>query len=133
MKIRSLEAGKCQATMKQRRSIENPFKSVHAAALINFGEAVGGMAVLTALEKTKVPTKGIVVSLSADYFKKARGVLSAECVLDTKEEGGKIVSLGKLSADDTLSVVATIKDRTGEDVALVTAIWKITEGSKKAV
>ena len=131
--------GSCHATMKQKRSIENPFKSVHAAALVNFGEAVGGMAVLTAIESStvhsfliikvnyKIPMQGIVVKLSTEYYKKARGVLSAKCDLDFFKTGAG----QSIVPEGTRDIVVPILNSAGEEVAKVNATWKFSKSEKK--
>lgn len=71
--------------MKLKRSIKNPFNSIHAAALINFGECVSGMAFLTSLDQDVY--RGIVTELGAKYYAKARGVITAECTVSGFKEG----------------------------------------------
>jgi hypothetical protein len=45
--------GLTKASLTQSRAIENPFGSIHLAALVNAGEACGGVAVVAMLEAGK--------------------------------------------------------------------------------
>lgn len=62
--------------------IRNPFKSVHACALVNAGEMAAGLAVMTATQTSSPPIfKALVQSLDAEFLKKARGTLTVLCSL----------------------------------------------------
>ncbi|KAJ3099706.1 hypothetical protein HDU96_010589 [Phlyctochytrium bullatum] len=132
--FKALSPGHAVGQVHERRSIRNPFNSVHAAALINMGEAVGGMAILTYLEtrsQSPAPTDGaphhlraIPVRLSGDFKKKARGALTAEArVTDA-------VMVAAAKKGDT-EVVTEIKDAKGEVVCEVRALWKVSEAPPK--
>ncbi|KAI8833898.1 hypothetical protein BC829DRAFT_77100 [Chytridium lagenaria] len=122
--FKSLTVGKCVGTMRERRAIRNPFMSVHAAALINMGEAVGGMSVLTWIEDQPKPLRAIVVNLTGTYSKKARGLLTATAhVTDDM--------MNKAIADGQINVVTEIKDAAGDVVAEISALWKISEAPPK--
>ncbi|KAJ3204925.1 hypothetical protein HDU67_009207 [Dinochytrium kinnereticum] len=117
--FKSLSKGKCIGVMRERRSIRNPFNSVHAAAMINMGEAVGAMAVMSWIESQPKPMRAIPYKLSGDFKKKARGTLSATA--DLSED-----MMLKSVSEGTAEVVTVIRDSSGDVVSEVTALWKIS-------
>ena len=70
LSVKSLSVGHCTTTMTERLSIRNPFSSIHAVALMNMGEATGGLAVLAWCEAQDTPHHAIITKLEAQYFKK---------------------------------------------------------------
>ncbi|KAJ3413717.1 hypothetical protein HDV05_007620 [Chytridiales sp. JEL 0842] len=127
LKIRTLSPGTCTTTLTQTRSILNPFSSIHAAALINMGEATCGLAMLTWQEhgKQKKGTRCIPVEITGRFLKKARGVL--ECVVDVEgAEGGDGLMLKAGEEVGRKDVTAILKDKSGDVVAEVVVIWSIS-------
>ena len=66
--VAQLSSHGCVLECRDSLWIRNPFSSVHAAALVNLGEAAGGLAMLARMEELKV--RGIVSRLEAVYYKK---------------------------------------------------------------
>ncbi len=106
----SLESGFCRVALLERRALRNPFQSVHAIALANLGELASGLAFLTTIPEN---WRGIVTQIQIDYFKKARGKITAEC----RTEFPNIVGPFTVGVD--------LKDGSGEVVARTTATWNI--------
>ena len=110
--IRELRQGYTLLTLRDRRRVRQHLGSVHAVALINLGELTSGLAMLTALPPG---LRAIVTHLSAEYFKKARGRLSADATVVVPEVTGPV----------ELPVVAEVRDSTGDVVCRVEARWRI--------
>lgn len=110
-RVEELRPGFAKVSLRDRRSVRNHLKSIHAIALINLGEITTGLAVLTALPPDM---RGIVLGLQAEYLKKSRGTLTAKASFEMPDQIG----------DDTSCEVKTeIIDGSGDVVAVVSATW----------
>ena len=107
-----LEPGRGQVTLKERRKISNHLRSVHAIALANLAEMVTGLTLLNSLPDD---TRGILTSMQIQYHKKARGLLTAECVCE----------IPRNNEEREMKISGEIKNGMGEVVATATAIWRI--------
>jgi acyl-coenzyme A thioesterase PaaI-like protein len=100
--------------LSDRRRVRNHLDSVHAVALVNLGEVATGLAILSQLPPN---ARGIVTALSAEYRKKARGLLMAECRTDP---------IPSVSEPMEREVSAEIVDQARDVVAVVRARWRIS-------
>ena len=112
--VKLLEPGHTVVQLSDRRRVRNHLNSVHAVALINLGEVATGLAVISQLPPD---VRGIVTALGAEYRKKARGLLTAECRTDP------IPAAAEPTERD---VSAEIVDQAGDVVAVVRATWRLS-------
>jgi len=110
--ILELGPGRAVIAVSDRHSVRNHLDSVHAVALANLGEMSTGLALTFGM-----PAEGrsILVRLSCEYLKKARGRLVATC------EAPAVAS----TESRDYEVVSVIRDEAGDAVARATAVWKV--------
>lgn len=115
-RVEELREGYARATMRDRRSVRNHLRSVHAVAQLNLAEEVSGLAVVYSMPPG---LRGIPVHLEIDYEKKARGTITAVCEL-----AGPIPAP---TGEERVSyeVPVTLTDPAGDVVARAKARWVI--------
>ncbi|ORZ26978.1 hypothetical protein BCR41DRAFT_367962 [Lobosporangium transversale] len=111
-RITELRKGKACGVMKETKTISNPFRCVHAAALITFGETVGGLALFTLLGKKD---RAILTNITAEYIKVSRGLLTASSIVTPIKD--------RDATEITTHVL--IKDASFETVSKLTLTWKV--------
>lgn len=107
-----LEPGHARIAIRQRRRLEQHLGSIHAIALANVAEFASGAAMSTALP---AGYRGIVTKLRMEYFKKARGTVTAEAR----------TQLPSLSVEADHDFVADVTDENGELVCRGTFTWRL--------
>ncbi|HJU73722.1 MAG TPA: DUF4442 domain-containing protein [Gemmatimonadaceae bacterium] len=110
--IVELRPGYARAEMSDVRIVRNHLNSVHAVALVNLGEVVGGLAMLTGLAPE---LRAIVTGLSIEYRKKARGRLTAEATVEMMPVHENVERL----------VRSVVTDDAGDVVAEMTVRWRV--------
>jgi acyl-coenzyme A thioesterase PaaI-like protein len=110
--VHDLASGRCRVTMRDRPPLRNHLRSIHAVALMNLGEMASGLALVYGLPDD---TRAILVGLSMEYFKKARGTLEAACNFPVPAVQGR----------EEHELVVDIRDAAGDVVARARAKWLI--------
>jgi acyl-coenzyme A thioesterase PaaI-like protein len=111
--VEEIKPGYARVSLKDRRRVRNHLHSIHAIALLNLGEIATGLAVLSTISASM---RGIVLSINADYLKKARGKLTAIAEFQLPES---------LTDNTPCEVEARLIDQTGATVTLVRVTWLI--------
>lgn len=112
-RIETLEPGRCEATIRHRRRITNHLGTVHAIALCNLAELVGGL-----MTDVSIPAsmRWIPKGMTVEYLKKATGTIRA-----VAEPAAQIVDA---SAGYALPVDVVATDPSGEPVFRATiSMW----------
>ncbi|MGE0707352.1 MAG: DUF4442 domain-containing protein [Planctomycetota bacterium] len=110
--VLELADGYCKAELRDRAAVRNHLRSIHAVALMNLGEVCTGLAVMHAVDGHG---RGIVTGLKMEYYKKARGTITAECRTELPTAPGP----------HDHEVTGELRDEAGDLVARVFATWKL--------
>jgi len=108
-----LKPGYAKLQLRDRRRIRNHLNSIHAFALTNLGEYTSGLAMLGTLSPL---IRGIPTNISIEFYKKARGCLTAESYCIPPEN---------VIEDTDFKVYTEIKNKEGDVVARTTVNWRL--------
>jgi acyl-coenzyme A thioesterase PaaI-like protein len=111
--VREVRPGYARVQMRDRPRLSNHLKSIHAIALANIGEFTGGIAMTATLPAN---VRSILIKIEVDYLKKARGMITAECHC----------TVPTVTESVNHKVVTNVRDPGGEEVARVTATWRLS-------
>jgi uncharacterized protein (TIGR00369 family) len=114
--IAELRPGFCRVEMKERRSIHNHIRTIHAGALCNLCELTGGLAV-----EVSVPAdlRWLPKEMTVQYIKKAKGKLTAVSKFDTA-----IIESGDIR------VPVVITDESGDPVLKASIMFYFSRRNK---
>ena len=112
-RITVLEPGRCEGVIRQRRRISNHIGTVHAIAMCNLAELVGGVMVDASLP---ADMRWIPKGMEVKYQAKARGVLRAVAT--------PMLPLESTTSGYDLPVNISVTDAAGVEVFRATiAMW----------
>ena len=117
-RVRELEPGRSLLTMRDAPRVRNHLNSIHATAMVTFGELATGLAMIAGLPEGM---RAIVTNLEIAYLKKARGSLTAhgKAPIPENDEQRDYVA------------VASIRNEEDEEVALISVHWLVGPDPKK--
>ena len=98
--------------MRDRRAVRNHLRSIHAIALANLAELSTGLPLAYAVQPRG---RTILVSLTVDYLKKARGTLV----------GTSSFIPPRADRDEDIDITVEVRDEAGEVVARALARWRV--------
>jgi hypothetical protein len=107
--VQQLAKGRARVSMRERWTLRNHLRSIHAVALVNLGELTANLALTTLQPKTG---RFLVTGVQAEYLKKARGLVTCQTTLSGEWP-------------DIPEGVAEITDRSGDVVCRVKVCWNL--------
>jgi hypothetical protein len=122
VRIKEMDAAKCVVTVPYKWFSRNPFRSTYFACLAMAGEMSTGALGMSYLYKRKPAVSMLVVSVRADYHKKATGVSTFTC-----EDGQLFDQMIREAIETgearTVNARTIGKNREGEVVAEMVVTW----------
>lgn len=103
-----LKPGHCMATLKKRRAVLNHIGTVHAIAMCNLAEAVGGLCVEASLPRG---LRWIPKGMKVEYLQKATSDLKCSCNLDVNslKPGSNFIDVGVFDQENVKVLSASIE------------------------
>lgn len=107
--ILDLQHNKIIVSMKNRRSVQNHLKTVHAIAMCNLCEYAGGICVEASIPPSR---RWIPMGMTVSYLKKAKSDLTAHCDLSNTDWKNCDKVICHVSVKDTHGVIVMTADIT---------------------
>ena len=122
VRLKSLTVKDCTVTVPFKWFSQNPFKSTYFACLAMAAELSTGALAMANVFKRKPGISMLVVSMEAEYFKKATGLTSFVCTdgADFTQIINKAVASGE---PQTLAALSEGRNSNGELVARFIITW----------
>lgn len=118
-RVTSLEPGRSEVCMRERRRVRQHLKSVHAGALFTLAEGASGLAMMAWVPDS---ARAIVTSMQIAYHKKGRGQLTATATCDVPD----LAALEPATdSDHEMTVTIAVTDGAGDAVCTAEATWRI--------
>jgi len=113
--IEHMAPGEGRVSMKDRRSVRNHLRSIHFGAIATFAEFPSAIAMLAAAPPG---IRYIMVELSIQFVKKARGRITASCQFDP-------ALVVEVTEPRDLPLNVDVVNASGERVAQARYVWRI--------
>lgn len=120
-RFRVLEPGRCEAEIRDRRAVHNHIGTVHAIALCNLAELVGGVMTDASLPPGM---RWIPKGMQVQYLKKAKGTLRGIAT--------PAIPIVAAEAGYELPVDVSVRDQAGEAVFAATITMWLSPATKRA-
>jgi uncharacterized protein (TIGR00369 family) len=125
--VTSLEPGRSEVTMRERRRVRQHLKSVHAGALFTLAEGASGLAMMAWVPDG---ARAIVTSMRISYHKKGRGQLKAVATCEMPDLAA-LKQPSNSGDDHDVTVHIAITDAAGDDVCSAEALWRVRPAQHK--
>lgn len=129
VRVREMDTEKCVVTVPYKWFSQNPFRSTYFACLAMAGEMSTGTLGMAHIYKRKPGVSMLVVSVNANYYKKAIGRTTFTCT-----DGGlfkKMIEEAIRTGEARTVEAKTVgKNKEGEVVAEITVTWSFKSRSK---
>lgn len=115
LRYEELSPEKVVVSIRNRRSVQNHIKGVHAAAMALLAETATGFLVGMNLPDDKLP---LIKTLKVDYTKRTQGDMQAVATLTAEQ-----VQLIRSSPKGEVTVPVVVTDESGEEPIQCEMIW----------
>jgi hypothetical protein len=119
--VKDLSSQGCVVQIHDWPWLRNPFSSLHAIALANLGEQVGGILMVCQLQRRR-DLRAIPTRVDTVYAKKARGLI---------EGRSEAINLDFAGEEKEVQVVGQMFDSAGQLVATTTVYWTVRRFNDK--
>lgn len=130
VRVREIDEQRCRVTVPYKWLSQNPFKSTYFACLSMAAEMSTGALAMAHLYKRQPPVSMLVVKVESDYFKKATGRTSFEC-LDGNLFREAIEKAKQTGDPQTIRARSVGTNPAGETVAEFFITWSFKAKIKK--
>lgn len=122
VKVKHIDAEKCQMTVKYRWPNNNPFRSTYLGVLTIAAEVSTGLLGLLATYKAKPSISMLATRIEGDFTKKATGITTFTC-LQGKEINNAVEQAILTGEPQTFPALTVGTSQTGEEEARFKIYW----------
>jgi hypothetical protein len=132
VRIKDIDESRCVVTVPYKWFTRNPFRSTYFACLAMAGEMSTGALGMAYVYKRKPTISMLVVSIEANYIKKATGLTTFICE-DGKLFDEAVYQASTTTESTTVTAKTTGRNPEGEVVAELMVTWSFKARSKRNV
>ena len=131
MRLRSLDAGRCQTTVPYGWRSTNPFRSIYFAAQSMAAELSTGAIAMLAVESAPAPVAMLITGLESTFTKKATSLTTFTC-----EEGARLFAAVRetvVTGEPAVTRVETVgRMADGTEVSRFVFTWSFKKRAPRA-